>query len=141
MARKKNKNKNTYRRPKRSIGAVGAEMASEILATTAGAVVGVKMITMLSGKIDGKIASAIPLAVGVFLPKFVKNPMVKGVAQGMIAVGGMKLVTNLLPALGASDDVVLVSGVDEIGALDQIGADIAEVNGMDINEVNGIDEY
>lgn len=141
MARKKNKKKIVYRRPKRSIGAIGAEAATEILATTAGAVTAGKLITMLSGKMDGKIASAIPLVVGVVLPKFVKNPMVKGVAQGMIAVGGMKLVTNFLPALGASDDVVLVSGIDEIGALDQIGADIAEVNGMDINEVNGYDEY
>jgi hypothetical protein len=48
-----------------------------------------------------------------------------------------------LPALGETDDVVLVSGLDEIGEIDQIGygSEISEINGMDISEINGSDEF
>lgn len=143
MARKRKAKVTRRRSTRRSMGAVGAGMASDILSVTAGAVIAQKVVSMLSGRLDAKIASAVPVAIGVFLPKFVKNPMAKGVANGMIAVGGQKLVASFLPALGATDDVVLVSGLDEIGALDQIGygSDISEINGTDISEINGYDEY
>jgi hypothetical protein len=125
------------------MGAVGANMASEILSVTAGAVIASKVIQMVSGRLDAKIAAAVPVAVGVFLPKFVKNPMAKGIANGMIAVGGQRLVGSFLPALGETDDVVLVSGLDEIGEIDQIGygSEISEINGTDISEINGFDEF
>jgi len=58
------------------------------------------------------------------------------VGQGMIAVGESSLVGGLVPALGATDEVLILSGVDEISevnGIDEIGAD-------DINEVNGVDE-
>lgn len=142
MARKRKAKRTTHRRRRTSIGAVGG-MATEILGVTAGAVVAGKLISMLSSKVDSKIAAAGAVALGVFLPKFVKSPMIKGVANGMIAVGGQRLVANFLPALGATDDVVLVSGYDEIGGLDQIGygSDLNAVNGSDISEINGYDEY
>jgi hypothetical protein len=143
MARRKNKKVARRRTSRRSVGAVGADMAQEILAVTAGAVIAGKVISLVGSKLDAKIAAVVPIAVGVFLPKFVKNSMVKGISNGMIAVGGQKLVSNFLPALGQTDDVVLVSGLDEIGALDQIGygSEISEINGTDINEINGYDEY
>ena len=46
--------------------------------------------------------------------------------------------------LGASDDVILLSGMDyddTMSGLDTIGADVSEVNGFDVSEVNGFDEY
>jgi len=143
MARRRKSKVMRRRTSRRSMGAVGANMASEILSVTAGAVIASKVIQMVSGRLDAKIAAAVPVAVGVFLPKFVKNPMAKGIANGMIAVGGQKLVGSFLPGLGQTDDVVLVSGLDEIGELDQIGMgnDISEINGMDISEVNGVDEF
>jgi hypothetical protein len=78
---------------------------------------------------------------------FVKNPFVKALGNGMIAVGGVELVGSFVPALAGDDDVVLLSGLDDIG-----GMDISEINGlddiggmdeigaMDISEVNGFDE-
>jgi hypothetical protein len=143
MARRRKSKVVRRRTSRRSIGAVGANMASEILSVTAGAVIASKVIQMVSGRLDAKIAAAVPVAVGVFLPKFVKNPMAKGIANGMIAVGGQRLVGSFLPALGETDDVVLVSGLDEIGEIDQIGygSEISEINGTDISEINGFDEF
>ncbi len=143
MARRRKSKVVRRRTSRRSMGAVGANMASEILSVTAGAVIASKVIQMVSGRLDAKIAAAVPVAVGVFLPKFVKNPMAKGIANGMIAVGGQRLVGSFLPALGETDDVVLVSGLDEIGEIDQIGygSEISEINGTDISEINGFDEF
>ena len=87
MARRRKSKVMRRRTSRRSMGAVGANMASEILSVTAGAVIASKVIQMVSGRLDAKIAAAVPVAVGVFLPKFVKNPMAKGIANGMIAPG------------------------------------------------------
>lgn len=80
---------------------------------------------------DDKIKSAIVLGAGVFLPKFVKAPIVKSIGLGMVAVGGSQLAGSFLPMLGATEDYILVSGADEIPV----------VNGTEIPVVNGSDDY
>jgi hypothetical protein len=104
-------------------------------------------------KFDAKILAAGKVALGVALPRFIKNPLMTSVGQGMIAVGATELIGSFVPSLGAADDVVLLSGLDEMGGLDEIGeyselsgldvmnGNISEVNGYgDISEVNGLDE-
>lgn len=150
MARRKAK-KTVKRRSsrRRSMGAVGANMLMEIGGIVAGAVVAKQLNKML--KFDAKILAAGKVVAGVMLPKFVKNPLMAGIGQGMIAIGGTELVGSFVPSLGAADDVVLLSGdmdydmmsgMDEIGEIDTIGDDVSEVNGFDdVAEVNGYDEY
>jgi hypothetical protein len=60
----------------------------------------------------------------------------------MVVSGGFEFFKTLAPAvLGASEDseVIVVSGMDEIGEIDVLGAgEISEINGMDeISEING----
>lgn len=134
----KRRKKSTYRRRSRRMGAAGGSMIAEIGGLAAGAILAKQLNKML--KFDARILAAGKVVLGVALPKFVKTPIVKSVGQGMIAVGATELIGGFIPALGATDDVVLLSGLDEIGEIDMIGADIAEVNGTDIAEVNGLDE-
>ena len=149
MARRRTKNKpkrRSYRRSS-SMGAVAGNLLTTIGGIAAGAIVAKQLNKML--KFDAKILAAGKVALGVALPKFIKSPLMTSVGSGMIAVGATELVGSFVPALAGTDDVVLLSGLDEIGELDEIGMldemngldDISEVNGLDdISEVNGLDE-
>ena len=57
--------------------------------------------TSLSASYKGYVAAAAPIAVGLFLPKFIKSDMGKALGTGMIAVGGLELVqtTGVLAGL------------------------------------------
>jgi hypothetical protein len=148
MARRKKSNKpkrRTMRRRSTSMGAVAGDMLMTVGGLAAGAIAAKQLNKVL--KFDARILAAGKVALGVALPKFVKNPFMASVGNGMVAVGATELVGSFIPALAGADDVVLLSGLDEIGELDEmsgmdeIGAmDISEVNGTDINEVNGFDE-
>lgn len=127
---------------RRSMGAVGSGMIMDIAGVVAGAVIAKQLNKVL--KFDAKILAAGKIALGVMLPKFIKNPLVNGIGQGMIAIGGTELVGSFIPSLGATDDVVMLSGdfdTDMMSGLDTIGQDVSEVNGFDVAEVNGYDEY
>jgi hypothetical protein len=129
------------------MGAVAGNLLTTIGGIAAGAIVAKQLNKML--KFDAKILAAGKVALGVALPRFIKSPLMASVGSGMIAVGAAELVGSFVPALAGTDDVVLLSGLDEIGELDEIGMldemngmnDISEVNGYsDISEVNGLDE-
>jgi len=142
MARRKktSRKKTTYRRRKMSgIGAVG-EMASNVLYAVAGGVMAGAVIKYLPSTLNDKVKSAVPVAVGLFLPKFVKGNAGAGIGAGMVAVGGLKLFSSLVPSLaigqidmpgyqvpaisgynnaGLTDSAYLtpaIAGLDEIGA-------------------------
>jgi len=143
MARKRKTSKPRRRSYKRrsSMGAVGQDLLMTVAGVGAGAVAARQVDKIL--KFDTKINSLIKIGVGIALPKFVsKTPFVNDIGLGMIAVGAADLVGSFVPVLGAApDDVLVISGMDEMGALDQIGLnDIAEVNGTDISTVNGQDD-
>lgn len=131
---------------RRSMGAVSSGMLMDIAGVVAGAVIAKQLNKVL--KFDAKILAAGKIALGVALPKFVKNPLVNGIGQGMIAIGGAELVGSFVPSLGAADDVIMLSGnfddmmsgLDQIGEIDTIGEDVSEVNGFDVSELNGFDE-
>ena len=130
MARRRKKSGVTRRRSRRMGATASKGMLTEVLGVVAGSIIAKKVSSMLT--FDDKIKSAIVLGAGVFLPKFVKSPIMKSVGMGMIAVGGSQLAGSFLPMLGATDeDYILVSGTEEIPV----------VNGTEIPVVNGGDDY
>lgn len=139
MARRRKTSKPRRRSYKRrsSMGAVASDLLMTSLGVGVGAVIARQADKVL--KFDTKINSAIKIGVGLALPKFIKEPFVKDLGLGMVAMGGADLVGSFVPALGGADEVMVVSGT-RFGAIDTIGEDIAEVNGMDISTVNGQDE-
>lgn len=139
MAKRRKKTRMSYRR-RRSVGAIGGQMVMDIAGLTLGAVLG-KQVGKLLPAMDSRITAVGTIVLGAFLPKISSTPLVRGIGNGMIAVGGSNLIGGFVPALGQADDVVLLSGLDEIGGLDQIGEDISEINGTDISEINGFDEF
>jgi hypothetical protein len=141
MARRKktSRKRTTYRRRKMSgIGAVG-EMASNVLYAVAGGVMAGAVVKYLPSTLNDKIKAAVPVAVGLFLPRFVKGNAGAGIGAGMVAVGGLKLFSSLVPnlAIGQIDSpsyqVPAISGYNNgmsnssyltpaIAGLDEIGA-------------------
>jgi hypothetical protein len=147
MERRKKKNKPKRRSYRRSVsmGSVAGNLLTTIGGIAAGAIVAKQLNKVL--KFDPKLLAAGKVALGVALPKFIKSPLMNSVGSGMIAVGAVELVGSFVPSLSGADDVVLLSGLDEIGQYDELSGvevlsgDISEVNGYsDISEVNGLDE-
>jgi len=102
MRRRKAAKKSPRRRRMSGIGKVGGA-ASTVLYTVAGAAAAQLVGKFLPAATNDKIKAAVPVAVGLFLPKFVKGAAGQGLAAGMIAVGGLKLVQSfgVLNGIGA----------------------------------------
>jgi hypothetical protein len=139
MARRKKAAKKVSYKRRRSVGAMGANVLTDIAGVVAGALIAKQLNKVL--KFDAKILAAGKIALGVALPKFMKNPLMNGIGQGMIAIGGTELVGAFVPALGATDDLIMLSGTDDdfMSGLDTIGED-GEMNGFDVSEVNGFND-
>ncbi len=111
MARRKKHHakKHTSRRRSRRMGAAGIKGGlSNALFTIVGGVAARFVSNTINGtsldkSYKGYVASAAPIAVGLFLPKFIKTPMGTALGNGMIAVGGLGLVqsTGVLSGLPA----------------------------------------
>lgn len=103
MRRKSYKRKSAPRRRRRmsGIGAVGST-AMSVAYTIAGGVAA-QLVSKFVPIANEKIKAAIPVAVGLVLPRFVKGDAGQGIANGMIAVGGIKLVQSfgVLNGIGA----------------------------------------
>jgi hypothetical protein len=93
MRRRKAAKKRSPRRRMSGIGKVGGA-ATTVLYTVAGAAAAQLVGKFLPAATNDKIKAAVPVAVGLFLPKFVKGAAGQGLAAGMIAVGGLKLVQS-----------------------------------------------
>ena len=102
MRRRKAARKSPRRRRMSGMGKVGGA-ASTVLYTVAGAAAAQLVGKFLPAATNDKIKAAVPVAVGLFLPKFVKGAAGQGLAAGMIAVGGLKLVQSfgVLNGIGA----------------------------------------
>lgn len=103
MRRKSHKRKHAPRRRRKmsGIGAVGST-AMSVAYTIAGGVAA-QLVSKYVPLQNEKIKAAIPVAVGLFLPKVVKGAAGQGLANGMIAVGGIKLIQSfgVLNGIGA----------------------------------------
>jgi len=95
MARRKKAHKKAahHRRRRHGMGAMGST-ANTALYAIAGAAAAQLLGKVLPATLDDKIKAAAPVAIGFFLPKFVKGPAGQGLSAGMIAVGGLKLVQS-----------------------------------------------
>jgi len=103
MRRKSYKKKHAPRRRRKmsGIGAVGST-AMSVAYTIAGGVAA-QLVTKFVPVANEKIKAAIPVAVGLLLPRFVKGSAGQGLANGMVAVGGIKLIQSfgVLNGIGA----------------------------------------
>jgi hypothetical protein len=102
MRRRKAAKKAPRRRRMSGMGKVGGT-ASTVLYTVAGAAAAQLVGKVLPASFNEKIKAAVPVAVGLFLPRFVKGTAGQGLAAGMIAVGGLKLIQSfgVLNGIGA----------------------------------------
>jgi hypothetical protein len=131
MARRKKSHKvgkaKTGRRRSHKMGAVNF---MEPLGLLAGAIAGNFVKKTLGDKltIQGKNMSGVAvLAAGIFLPKFVKSPIMKSVGSGMIVSGGLSAISTFVPTfpingidmIGESYSPNTISRVDVIGAYTQ----------------------
>ena len=102
MARRKKHTKKhtTHRRRSKRMGAVSMKGG---LSSALFTIVGGVAARFVSNTINGTslndsykkyVASVAPIAVGLFLPKFIKSDMGKALGNGMIAVGGLGLVQS-----------------------------------------------
>jgi len=102
MARRKKHTKKhtTHRRRSKRMGAVAMKGG---LSSALFTIVGGVAARFVSNTINGTtlndsykkyVASVAPIAVGLFLPKFIKSDMGKALGNGMIAVGGLGLVQS-----------------------------------------------
>jgi hypothetical protein len=96
--RKKHTKKVHHRRKSRKMGAAGSGMTNALFTIVGG--VAARFVsntingTTLDASYKGYVAAAAPIAVGLFLPRFIKSDMGKALGTGMIAVGGLELVQS-----------------------------------------------
>lgn len=139
------------RRGGRRMGALTQSGLLEALTTIGGAVASRYIVNKLAeNKVGGDFITKagnkalVQVGLGVIAPMVSKSPIVNNLSKGMIVAGGFEFFKTLAPAvLGADDsEVIVVSGLDQVGAMDMLGADqISEINGTDISEINGMDDY
>jgi hypothetical protein len=100
MARRKKtvKKRTMGRRSKRRMGAVGSNITNALFTIAGGVAARFVSNTINGTSLDesykGYVAAAAPIAVGLFLPKFIKTPMGSALGAGMVAVGGLSLVQS-----------------------------------------------
>jgi len=120
MARTKRHHKKPVHHRRRRMGGIGAVKGSAMTAVyaVAGAAAAQLLTKVLPSTLDARISAAAPVAVGLFLPKLIKGEAGKGLATGMIAVGGLKLVQSfgVLNGIGALANDVNYS-VPLVGAM------------------------
>lgn len=93
--RKKSAKRGSSRR--RRVGAIGGDGLKLAIGATIGAVAAGIVGAKLPATLDPKIKNAGMLVLGIFLAKN-SNPIVRGGALGLAAVGGAGLVSGFLPA-------------------------------------------
>lgn len=140
--RKKTTKKRVTRRRSKKMGAIDMKLDfASALYTIAGGVAA----RFVSNTINGTtlndsykkyVASVAPIAVGLLLPTFVKNDIVKSVGNGMIAVGGLGLVqsTGVLSGMpmiarrymglapSTNNPRGVVAGLDNVSGMDTMSA-------------------
>lgn len=137
MARRKKRSAPSRRRKSRRMGAIGKSFIMDAAGLVAGATAA--RILTSSGKIlpnlDAKIKSAGVIALGAFLPKFIKGSFGKSIGDGMVAAGGIGLLqaTNVLGAIDNAMEIpVSVMAGDDLSVIAGYGQDnFSVIAGMD----------
>lgn len=137
MARRKKRSAPSRRRKSRRMGAIGKSFIMDAAGLVAGAAAA--RILTSSGKIlpnlDAKIKSAGVIALGAFLPKFIKGSFGKSIGDGMVAAGGIGLLqaTNVLGAIDQAMEIpVSVMAGDDLSVIAGYQPDnLSVIAGMD----------
>lgn len=134
MAKKRHSKKRTSRRRRHTMSGTGGTVTNA-LAMVTGAVIGRVLSTKLSSKVNPKILAGGQIALGLFLPKMVKNKFAAGVGAGMIVNGGVQ-------ALSSFGVISAISGLTDGVKVDYLGDDdFDSISGSaDIQEIAGIDD-
>jgi hypothetical protein len=84
------------------VGAMGSQVTNAVY-TIAGAVAAGAVAKFLPSTMNDKLKAAVPVVVGIMLPKYLKGNIGAGVGAGMVAAGGLKLVQSfgILNGIGA----------------------------------------
>jgi hypothetical protein len=99
----------------------------------AGAVIGRVISTKFADKVNPKILAGGQIAVGYFLPKFVKNKFVAGIGTGMIVNGGVQ-------ALQSFGVISAINGLAGGVEVDYVGEDDSISGSSSIQEIAGMDD-
>jgi hypothetical protein len=107
MARKRKQSRRKSSHRRRKVGAIGSGMASalQMIAGGVAAQFAGKLVDRLpfvkdqSEKTKGLIKGALPIALGMYLPKLIKGS--GQIGAGMVVGGGIKLVQSVVPQIGA----------------------------------------
>jgi hypothetical protein len=75
------------------VGAMGSQITGALY-TIAGAVAAGAVTKFLPSTMNEKLKAAVPVVVGIMLPKYLKGNIGAGIGAGMVAAGGLKLVQS-----------------------------------------------
>ena len=143
MAKRRSSKKRTSRR-KRSSSMSGMKgNVGFIVSSVAGAVIGKMVQSKLSSKVNPKILAGGQIALGLFLPKFIKSDIGKGIGTGMIVNGGVTMLQefNVLSGMGEYDMSYVddtMSGDDNLNVV--AGDDLSILAGDDMDDMGFMDE-
>jgi hypothetical protein len=105
------------------MGAIGGNLTT-VLSMVGGAVIGRILQSKLESKVNPKILAGGQVAVGMFLPKFIKSKLGAGIGAGMVVNGGVTLLNKfgVISAIsGADSEVEYISGYDsEMGYAESV---------------------
>lgn len=101
MARRKHHRRRYSRRRISGVGAKGVLM--KIAGVGVGIFAGRMITSKLGATVNPKIASAIPVIAGIFVPKYLRSDLGAGIGDGLIAAGvlGELQAFNVLSGIGA----------------------------------------
>ena len=118
--RRKQTRKAPRRRRVSGVGQINPQNLLLQIGATLGGVIAAGYLNKLalSGK-SNIIQAAVPVGIGVFLPKFVKGPAGQFAGAGFIAYGGTKFLQNMgLAGLGDDMDIpVSISGDGDVSVI------------------------
>lgn len=145
MAYKRAKKRKSAPKRRKRIGAMGGKNLNIMSALTVvgGAVIGRYLVKAVNvPNINDNIKNAAVLAAGLFMPKLIKSDMGKSIGAGMVAAGGIGLVSTFLPKIAGVEDTLsfpmVVSGMD--GDLSLIAGDDSVMSGDNLSLITGMDD-
>ena len=140
MRRKKSSKKRSVRRRRSSMGAMGGGL-NNVLGIVAGAAIGRIVANKLLPNIDSKIKNAGVAILGAYgMPKLIKGSFGTSIGAGMVAAGGIGLLSDF-NVIGAIEDTLslpLTVGEVEDG-ISVIAGDDSVMAG-DMSVIAGIEE-
>jgi len=141
MARRKLSKKPTRKTYKRSsgMGKIGTNIVTPIAQVTGALTFNLVKNKFLANQSDA-VKGALGVAIGFLASNYSKNSFINGLGQGMIVAGGLTLGKAVAPAIfGATDDLLVISGLDQIGEPGEINT-IQGIDPNQISTINGLDQ-